>query len=146
MSCRRELRILMRRMRPDIPNWAHRPTSGGRGEEVGARRSKTLGRVQGISGLLGFIYIRAKANAKVTSLLTSCMVSNLCIYTTVTAVTANMKEKYRFRSNINEPLLPSTWSYHRDARFDKVNHDKVVSRDPLYNPTRAGGFERNIDD
>ena len=53
---------------------------------------------------LGFIYIRAKA----TSLLTCCIVSNLCIYTTATAVTANIKEKNRFRvrfhSNINEPL------------------------------------------
>ena len=57
---------------------------------------------------LGFIYIRAKANAKATSLLTCCIVSDLCIYTTATAVAANIKEKnlfrVRFRSNINEPL------------------------------------------
>ena len=51
---------------------------------------------------LGFIYIRAKA----TSLLTCCIVSDLCIYTTVTAVATNIKEKnhFRVRSNINEPL------------------------------------------
>ena len=57
---------------------------------------------------LGFIYIRAKANAKATSLPTCCIVSDLCIYTTATAVAANIKEKnrfrVRFRSNINEPL------------------------------------------
>ena len=54
---------------------------------------------------LGFIYIRAKA----TSLLTCCIVSDLCSYTTATAVAANIKEKNRFRvrlrSNINEPLI-----------------------------------------
>ena len=54
---------------------------------------------------LGFIYIRAKA----TSLLICCIVSDLCIYTTVTSVAANIKEKnrfrVRFRSNINEPLV-----------------------------------------
>ena len=62
---------------------------------------------------LGFIYSRVepnmkantKANAKATLLLTCCIVSNLCIYTTATAVAANIKEKDRFRSNINEPLL-----------------------------------------
>ena len=58
---------------------------------------------------LGFIYIRVKANAKATSLLTCCIVSDLCIYTTATVVAANIKEKNRFRvrfgSNINEPLL-----------------------------------------
>ena len=47
-------------------------------------------------------------NAKATSLLTCCIVSNLCIYTTATAAAANIKEKNRFRvrvrSNINEPL------------------------------------------
>ena len=54
--------------------------------------------------LLGSIYIREKANVKSTSLLTCCIVSNVCIYTTATA---NIKEKnrfrVRFRSNINEP-------------------------------------------
>ena len=36
-----------------------------------------------------------------------CIVSNLCIYTTATAVAANIKEKnrVRFRSNRNEPLV-----------------------------------------
>ena len=57
--------------------------------------------------LLGFIYIRAKANVKATSLLTCCIVSNVCIYTTATAAMANIKEKnrfrVRFRSYINEP-------------------------------------------
>ena len=57
---------------------------------------------------LGFIYIKAKANTKATSLLTWCIVSDLCIYTTATAVAANIEEKnrfrVRFRSNINEPL------------------------------------------
>ena len=62
---------------------------------------------------LGFIYIRVKVKA--TSLLTCCIVSNLCIYTTVTIVVTNIKEKNRFhicfRSNINKPL----WFIHTAA-------------------------------
>ena len=58
----------------------------------------------GVNGPLGFIYIRAKA----TSLLTCCIVSDLCIYTTATVAATNIKEKnrflVRFRSNINELL------------------------------------------
>ena len=54
-----------------------------------------------------FVYIRVKANAKAMSLLTCCIISDLCIYTTATAVATNIKEKnrfrVRFRSNINEP-------------------------------------------
>ena len=65
----------------------------------------------GVNGPLGFTYIRAKANAnaKATSLLTCCIVSNLCIYITATAVATKIKEKDRFhiRSNINAPLVVS---------------------------------------
>ena len=64
-----------------------------------------------------FIYIRAKA----TSLLTYCIFSDLCIYTTATAAATNIKEKNRFRvhfrSNINEP---QSWVY--------VAFTKIVSR------------------
>ena len=45
---------------------------------------------------LGFIYIRAKGNEKATSLPICCIVSYLCIYTTATAVAANIKEKIAF--------------------------------------------------
>ena len=61
-----------------------------------------------VNEALGFIYIRLKANAKAMLLPICYIVSNLCIYTTATAMTANIKEKnrfhVRFRSNINEPL------------------------------------------
>ena len=61
------------------------------------------------SAYLGFIYIRAKA----TSLLTCCIVSDLCIYTTATAAATKIKEKnrfcFRFRSNINEPLRAASF-------------------------------------
>ena len=38
------------------------------------------------------------------SLLTCCIVSDLCIYTTVTAAATKIKKNYHFRSNINGPL------------------------------------------
>ena len=52
---------------------------------------------------LRLIYIRAEA----TSLLTCCIVSNLCIYTTTTAAATKIKEKnrLRFRPNVDEPLV-----------------------------------------
>ena len=55
---------------------------------------------------LGFIYTRAKAKAKATSLPMCCIASYLCVYTTVTSERQKMKEKNRFRftSNIKEPL------------------------------------------
>ena len=54
--------------------------------------------------LLGCIYIRAKVKAKVTSLLICCIVSYLCVYTTVMSGWQKIKENYRFRSNMKEPL------------------------------------------
>ena len=74
-----------------------------------------------IGTVLGFIYIRAKA----TSLLTCCIVSDLCIYTTATAMTTNIKEKSRLRSNINEPL---NFDGHGDGDFD-VNCVQTLSHD-----------------
>ena len=57
------------------------------------------------SAVLGCIYIRAKAKAM--SLPTCCIVSYLCVYTIATAVaTTKIKDKNRFRSNINAPLGP----------------------------------------
>ena len=65
-------------------------------------------RLEGHKNPLGFIYIRAKANAKATSLLTCCIVSSLYIYITATAVATKIKENNRFHvrfcSNINAPL------------------------------------------
>ena len=62
----------------------------------------TSGETVTVMAHLGFIYIRAKENAKTMSLLTCCIVSDLRIYTTAIAVATNIKEKNRFRFNINE--------------------------------------------
>ena len=57
---------------------------------------------------LGCIYIRAKVNAKVMSLLMCCIVSYLCVYTTAMSEWQKIKENYcfrfNFRSKINAPL------------------------------------------
>ena len=70
---------------------------------------------------LRLIYIRAKAKA--TSLPTCCIVSNLCIYTTATAAVAKIKEKnrFRFRSNINEPLSWNVMQIRIHRRIDGVS-------------------------
>ena len=82
----------------------------------------------GFSAVLWFIYIRAKAKAKATSFLTCRIVSDLCIYTTVTAVATNIKEKNRFRirfcSNINEPLW---YCLHITSKRSEVPLTKTVT-------------------
>ena len=42
------------------------------------------------------IYIRAKAKVKATSLMICCIVSYLCVYTTVTTAATKIKEKIAF--------------------------------------------------
>ena len=101
---------------------------------------------------LGFIYIRAKANAKATSLLTCCIVSDLCIYTTATAVVANIKEKYRFRvrfrSNINESLNRIPFIVASRCAFSATgttNHTVRISDSPIVFPAvnlnTCGGYD-----
>ena len=46
--------------------------------------------------VLGCIDIRAKAKAKATSLPISCIVSNLCVYTTAMCKGQKIKEKIAF--------------------------------------------------
>ena len=57
---------------------------------------------------LGYIYIKANAKAKATSLPICCIVSNLCVYTTAMCKRQQIKEKicfrFRVRSNVKEPL------------------------------------------
>ena len=67
---------------------------------------------------LRLISIREKVKA--TSLPTCCIVSNLCIYTTATAAVTNIKEKNRFRlrSNINEPLSWNVMQIRIHPRMD----------------------------
>ena len=62
-----------------------------------------------ISVSLGCIYTKAKA----TSFPICCIVFNLCVYTTAMCKRQKIKEKNRFRSNINEPFAVNldTWSH-----------------------------------
>ena len=57
-----------------------------------------------IRSIGGLVYTRT--NVKAMSFPTCCIVSNLCIYTTVTAVVTKIKEtnRFRVRSSTNAPL------------------------------------------